>query len=100
MEAGMVTGQRELTTSEKAALAREVAADGYEPPTVLDVVDIARVPREAFQAGWDAATAYLRDTGGSNSDERNSKEDLTIAAVLGKPTRWRDFVDGLRVEGT
>lgn len=91
----MAVAKQELTDTEKQALVREVAADQYEPPMVYDVIDIQRMPREAFQAGWDAAIEHARST---KQNDTEGEDSLTVAAVLGKPTRWRDFVDSLHVE--
>jgi hypothetical protein len=83
----------ELSESERRLLAREVAADGYEP-TVFDAADIQQVPREAFVAGWDAAVEYQQTTDGAN----DNGDSHSLVAVLSRPTRWRDFVKELRVE--
>jgi hypothetical protein len=94
-ESTMATTTVELNDNEKALLAREVAADRYEPPLVADAADVLRIPRDSFVAGWDAAIAYL------NSDKKGEDDEdsrLTIIAVLGKPTRWSDFVETLEVE--
>jgi len=63
----------ELTDNERAVLAREVAADGFDYgedfiEAQCDecnyVVEVEAVPsgkvREAFAAGWDAAIAYVQ----------------------------------------
>lgn len=87
--------RQRLSDDEQRLLAREIAADSFEPPAVADIADVLRTPRESFVAGWDAAIAYLRTQAPQNN---GTDETLGLTAVLGKPTRWRDFVETLNVE--
>lgn len=82
-----------LSNADKALLAREIAADGYEPSPVADIADVLRVSRESFIAGRDAAVDHMQPNG-DNVDE----DEAGIECVLGRPTRWRDFVETLKVE--
>lgn len=86
----------ELSDSERLVLARENAADRYEPPKVADVSDVLRMPRDSFVAGWDAAVEHLQ----TNSDIDGESDDNQPGpvAVLGGPTNWRNFVETLTVE--
>ena len=85
----------EPTPSERLLLAREVAADSYQPPAVADEEDIRRIPRDSFAAGWDAAMAHVA---AEKDDEDGYDDDApTISAVLSGPTSWNAFVDNLSV---
>jgi hypothetical protein len=86
------TTTTELNDNEKALLAREIAADRYEPPLVADAADVLRIPRDSFVAGWDAAITYL------NSGKKEGDDENLRLTIIGKPTRWSDFVETLEVE--